>query len=76
MTRSSLEFFECLSIQSSDERIKFSMVIHERETSVQIGEGLICALCEAVILEARFNRFSSRNYRWEDSSSILAQTWP
>ena len=28
-------------------------------------------------LAARFSRFSSyRNYRWGDSSSILALTWP
>ena len=52
MERSSSDFFESSSIQSSDERIeasRFSMAILEFETSAQIGEGLTCALCEAVI---------------------------
>ena len=52
MGRSSSGFFESSSIQSSDERIEssqFSMAILERETSAQIGEGLTCASCEAVI---------------------------
>ena len=55
MTKSSSEFFESSSIQSSDGGIvssQFSMAIFERETSAQIGEGLTCAKrsCE-------FNRF-------------------
>ena len=52
MARSFSEFFESSSIQSSDEIIEafqFSMAMPERETSVQIGEGLTCASCEAVI---------------------------
>ena len=57
MTKSSSEFFESSSIQSSDGGIvssQFSIAIFERETSAQIGEGLTCAkrLC-------KFNRFKS-----------------
>ena len=40
--------FKFSSIQSSDERIQasqFSMVIFDREVSVQIGEVLMCAKC-------------------------------
>ena len=50
--RSSSDFFKSSTIQSIDERIEasqFSMAILERETSVQIGEGLTWALCVAVI---------------------------
>ena len=42
MAKSSSNFFESSSIQSSDESIKasqFSMAIPERETSAQIGGG-------------------------------------
>ena len=43
-----------------------------REASAQIGEGLTCASCVAVI-SARFNRFSSyKNY----SGVILVAFWP
>ena len=45
-------FFKSSSIQGSDERIEvsqFSMTIFQCETSVQIGEGLTCTSCEAVI---------------------------
>ena len=50
MARSSSNFFESSSIQSSDERkaSQFSMAILECEMSAQIGEGLTCASCEAV----------------------------
>ena len=50
--RSSSDFFKSSSIQSIDDRIEasqFSMAILERETSVQIGEGLTWAPCLAVI---------------------------
>ena len=65
MVRSS-NFFESSSIQSSDERIEasqFSMAILERETSAQIGEGLPCASCEAVISGSSVHSSSYRNYR-------------
>ena len=76
MARSSSNFFESSSIQSSDETIEasqFSVAIHERETSAEIGEGLTC---EAVISGSSVHSSRYRNYRWGDSSSILAQTWP
>ena len=77
MARSSLNFFESSSIHSSDdetiEASQFSIAILERETSAEIGEGLTCASCEAVISGSSVH---SSSYRWGDSSSILAQTWP
>ena len=68
-------------MQSIDERIEasqFSMAILECETSAQIGEGLAWASCVAVISGGSVQSllYSYRNYRWGDSSSILAQTWP
>ena len=47
--RSSLHFFKSSSIQSIEERIEVSQFSMAREMSVQIGEGLIWALCVAVI---------------------------
>ena len=47
MARSSSNFFESSSIQSSDETIeasRFSVAIHERKTSAEIGEGLTCVV--------------------------------
>ena len=79
MARSSSNFFESSSIQSSEETIEasqFSVAIHERKTSAEIGEGLTCAPCEAVISGSSIHSSRYRNYRWGDSSSILAQTWP
>ena len=84
MVRSSLNFFESSSIQSSDERIEASqssMAILEREMSAQIGEGLTCASYDAVISVSSVHSHSVqsssyRNYRWGDSSSILANKWP
>ena len=79
MARSSSNVFESSSIQSSDKTIKasqFSVTIHEHEMSAEIGEGLICASCEAVISGSSVHSSRYRNYRWGDSSSILAQTWP
>ena len=83
MMKPSSDFFESSSIQSNDKMIdasQFSMTIFERETSVQIGEGLIftkCS-CEVVIQAAQSiaskDFTSCRNYRWKDFSSILAQT--
>ena len=54
MIKTSSEFFESSSIQSSEERIEasqFSKAIFERKTSAQIGEGLTCVKysCEVVI---------------------------
>ena len=69
--------FKFSSIQSSDKRIEasqFSMVIFEREVSVQIGEVLTCAkcLCEAIISSSMVQRFTScRNYMWGDSSKYF-----
>jgi len=41
----------------------------QRERSAQVGEGLTCASWRSF----RADRFSCyRNYRWGDSSSILA----
>ena len=79
MARSSSNFFESSSIQSSDERIEasqFSTAILERETSTQIEEELPCTSCKDVISGSSVHLSSYRNYRWGDSSSIFPQTWP
>ena len=62
MMKPSSDFFESSSIQSSDKMIdasQFSMTIFERETSMQIGEGLTCTKCssEVVISGSSVNRF-------------------
>ena len=72
MARSSSNFFESSSIQSSDETIEasqFSVAIHERETSAEIGEGLTCASCEAVISFIRLDTETT-------GGEILVAFWP
>ena len=67
MARPASNFFESLSVKSSDEKLEasqFSMAILEREVSAQIGEGLTCASCEAVISSSSVHSSSYRNYRW------------
>ena len=63
MARSSSNFFESSSIESSDERIEasqFSMAILERETSAQIRGG---ANMRARRARRSFLSESYRNYR-------------
>ena len=75
MAKSSSNFFECSSIQSSYKRIEasqFTMAILECETGSQIGEGLTSALCEAVISPSSVHSSSYRNYRW----GIVVVFWP
>ena len=84
MARSSSNFFESSSIQSTDERIEasqFSMAILERETSAQIGGGANMRIVRRSFLSARFkvtvfSRLTTETTGGGDSSSILANKWP
>ena len=75
-TFSSLQAFK---VVTRELKLLEYMAILEREASAQICEGLTCASCVAVISGSYISSIVSlvtKNYRWGDSGSIMAQTWP